>query len=391
MTVMSYKWRSIVLFGSCFLAFSTVSKMPFLTQKLSNIAIRNLRNREREVPLQLEDSSLKMHPSQYLRNLYIAQCHDETSTQEDLLQTLRLTTNLLNKSKDIDLLTAQRDGHEKTGLQDDDPGLVPCQYTFLDLGANIGDSLGKFIDSSFDSCPGKNIPRNPKIVNHQESHGEVHFYERENALVRSSKRILQDLGHVPEQYCYYGIEGNPRFTQQLHAMQRKIMGIPVSSKPLERVHFLTETVAAGCDGPTTLYLDTVNADRNFWGSSILSGHEDVRRSAKSTGGTVIQASVQGLTLSTLLKKTVKGGPSKGHVLIKMDIEGGEFMVLEEAYRSGTLCDYASSDSTIIHLILETHRPEVTGIIDFDLQHWRYIKNALTECGVIILKGKDAGR
>ena len=77
----------------------------------------------------------------------------------------------------------------------------------------------------------------------------------------------------------------------------------------------------------------------------------------------------------------------GHVLIKMDIEGGEFGVLEEAYQSDVLCQYAQAGVTI-NIILETHRPDVTGVENFDLQHWRQVQQGFKECGVIIQKGRE---
>ena len=77
------------------------------------------------------------------------------------------------------------------------------------------------------------------------------------------------------------------------------------------------------------------------------------------------------------------------MLIKMDIEGGEYAVLEEAYRSGVLCDYAEAGVTV-NLILETHRPDVIGANHFDLKLWRHVQKSLKECGIILRKGRDAG-
>lgn len=339
-----------------------------------------------------------------LRQQYQQQCHDEISTKEDLMQTLSSMMTMMSPTN----ITR----HEDFSRDDTDLLLIPCRYTFLDFGANIGDSLGKFIDAGLDPCPEKGITKNPHLDlnidrsnNYEQTKAVVvQFHERENVLVRSSRTILNQQQHRksdsvgPEDYCYYGVEGNPQFTERLQRLERRILqqghnSSSSSTRPVQHVHFLTETVGAGQDGPTVLYLDTVNTDQNFWGSSLLAGHRDVKRSATKTSTTeaVLQkAPVQGITLTTLLKQTVLP-VAGGHVMIKMDIEGGEYAVLEEAYESGIMCEYHQA-GVAIHLLLETHRPKDIGAKDFDLQHWRHIKKTLTEdCGVILQKGRDAGR
>jgi hypothetical protein len=74
--------------------------------------------------------------------------------------------------------------------------------------------------------------------------------------------------------------------------------------------------------------------KNFFRSSILSSHADVKRSSKKTGE-LTGVSVMGVTLATLLKKTVESG---GHVMIKIDIEGAEYELLEEAVNSNIFCN-----------------------------------------------------
>jgi hypothetical protein len=209
--------------------------------------------------------------------------------------------------------------------------------------------------------------------------------------VKASRDILHQIGERhPEEYCYYGVEGNPHFTQRLQALEERMNN--ATPRLLQRAHFLTETVGAGHDGPTVLYLDTINTKQNFWGSSLLAGHRDVQRSANAKGhgeaSQVVQAPVQGITLSSLLQQAVLK-QAGAHVLIKMDIEGGEYYVLEEAFQSGELCAYAQS-GVQIHLIVETHRPDVIGMTNIDLQHWRHLKRSLQDCGVILQTGRDAG-
>lgn len=326
-------------------------------------------------------SSVKIHA---WRRRYERQCQDETSTKEALLETLSSLLKVPAKQQ----LTASTSQAGFTMER-----LSRCNFTVLDFGANVGDSLGKFIDSKIDPCPSKGLPKNPRLDLDKVTFGST-FHTTENPLVRSSRRILEEVNHVPEDYCYVGVEGNPRFTERLQALEARMAN--VHPQPIRSAHFLTETVGAGVDGPTTLYLDTINSDKNFWGSSILETHQDVQKSVEVAASahrvgdkpTLMAAPVQGITLTTLLQKTVNKQPGS-HVLVKMDIEGGEYTVLEEAYQSGSLCDFARSGVTI-HLVLETHRPDVIGMTNFDLEHWRQVKKSFQTCGVVLYKGRDAG-
>jgi hypothetical protein len=100
--------------------------------------------------------------------------------------------------------------------------------------------------------------------------------------------------------------------------------------PVRSASFYTETVGSPADGPVTFYLDTKNAAVNYWGSSLISSHRDVE-----PGGGV---TVQGVTLTSLLRRHVDTSRSPGHVMIKMDIEGAEYALLNEASDSGILCE-----------------------------------------------------
>ncbi len=217
-----------------------------------------------------------------------------------------------------------------------------------------GDSLGKFIDAGFPfDCP---------ALEKTQSRAK---YSIEDGIVALSDGGVTDLSDFvrarleqqsldPEDYCYVGVEGNPVFTSTLQELEARVMGtIP---KPIHAAHFYTETVAAGTDGPTVLYLDTVNEDHNFWGSSLVRTHTDVQKSAADNGDSPIEAKVMGVTLSTLLKRSLKRERG-AHVIIKIDIEGGEYRVMNEAI--DTLCDYKSS-GVQIDLILETHSNDVLG-------------------------------
>jgi hypothetical protein len=76
----------------------------------------------------------------------------------------------------------------------------------------------------------------------------------------------------PEDYCYYGVEGNPVFTSCLR--RDKIHILDMLPRPVRHFYFLTQHAGAGVDGPTMLYLDTINQKHNYWGSSMIPAHAD---------------------------------------------------------------------------------------------------------------------
>lgn len=248
--------------------------------------------------------------------------------------------------------------------------IKPCMFTFLDFGANVGDSLGKLIDAGlsannctlryrYDVGEGKitrtistTSPENKLTTWTREMMGK--FYATHTG--RKGKELRRAVAQ-PENYCYFGIEGNPVFTARLKLLQQRVLqSIP---RPVRCAHIFTETVVSGAeDGPIILFLDTVNKKNNFFGSSLLPNHTDVRNSAVK--GELVAAPVQGVTLSNFLKQTVKH-QAGAHVLIKIDIEGAEFAVLNEAYDSGALCDCVASGVRIdmrVEIHPKVHIPRV---------------------------------
>ncbi len=99
----------------------------------------------------------------------------------------------------------------------------------------------------------------------------------------------------------------------------------------------------------------------------MSSQQDAVKSAKELGnGEVFSADVQGISLSTLTKRSVlayKPGAiaeeTKGGLLIiKMDVEGAEYQVLKEAAASGVLCDYIQKGNRVV-MIVEFHNMSIT--------------------------------
>lgn len=88
---------------------------------------------------------------------------------------------------------------------------------------------------------------------------------------------------------------------------------------------------------------------------------DIRKTARQNNGTVVRANVHGITLSTLMKRTLlafhTSDPEKrsgGSLMIKMDVEGAEFGVLKELATSGVLCEYLALGNQAT-LVVEFHQ------------------------------------
>mmetsp|Transcript_120023 Transcript_120023/g.218194 ORF Transcript_120023/g.218194 Transcript_120023/m.218194 type:complete len:290 (+) Transcript_120023:96-965(+) len=128
------------------------------------------------------------------------------------------------------------------------------------------------------------------------------------------------------------VEANPKFVQPLTAEAVKYPG---------KVAALHSTAAYMCEGWTSFFLDTVNADQNNWGSSMSSDHPDVQKS----GGQNVTVPTMNLN-RILVEHTIPAD----HVIVKMDIEGAEFDTLP--------CLALSPSASLVDtLFLETHQAD----------------------------------
>ena len=181
--------------------------------------------------------------------------------------------------------------------------------------------------------------------------------KRQMGRRNNNQRLMQN-GARPEEYCFYGVEGNQAFTRRLRGLEYLLMSTYhnmegyKSLRPLRHVHFFTETVAASKDGPSDLYLDSVSTDAV--GSSLLKSHKYANIGGK-------KATVQGRTLTWLLENVVdgfgishnNGHQSSGHLILKVDIEGGEYDVLKQVIQSDMLCEYTKNNR--VDLAVEFHK------------------------------------
>jgi FkbM family methyltransferase len=116
--------------------------------------------------------------------------------------------------------------------------------------------------------------------------------------------------------CAYGtgdyeaflVEANPRFQEPLKAIE----------KNNKKVHAYASTAAYMCEATTSFFLDTVNHDKNYWGSSLSTNHQDTKNSGLQKV-TVPTANL----MRILYENTIPGD----WVMVKMDIEGAEWDIL----------------------------------------------------------------
>ena len=359
-----------------------------------------------------------------------------------------------------------------------------CKRTVLDFGSNIGDTLSHIIATNFVQCVRTDLGKKKKKKNLQVvKSANIHFnvetfrfeetfrglnpvthymtkfmeqqQQRESQQQQREQREEQqqqqqqntttattatkdnngpdsvppvfeeeedELG--PEDYCYYGIEGNPVFTEQLQHLEQYVTSI--QPRPIGHVQFLTESVGAGSDGPTTLYLDTVNRKENYWGTSLFANHQDVRKSAEASASFgpnstaadhAVSANVTGYTLGTLLRQIMVAftpppppppsassdpsnpsdpSPSRSqshdnntdnsdnnnnnnnHLVLKIDIEGGEYPLLDEAIKDGTLCEFVSRGNQV-DVLVEFHSRRVIGHHNYP--NGKYLQKTLQQCNV----------
>lgn len=122
----------------------------------------------------------------------------------------------------------------------------------------------------------------------------------------------------------YAFEANPVFNDVLKTTKEKV-------EKKHSIQMFNETAAWTNDGTISFYLDTVNEDRHFWGSSLIGNHPDVVRSGKKN------VTVKCVDIARIIRQY----SADDFIVVKMDIEGAEYdllldFVVKDVYK---LIDY----------------------------------------------------
>lgn len=153
------------------------------------------------------------------------------------------------------------------------------------------------------------------------------------------------------------VEANPLFDEPLKSVQAKYPG---------KVQALFSTAAYMCEAQTSFYLDTVNVQQNFWGSSLSSSHADVQASGK------VKVTVPTINLNRLVYETTIPAD---WVIVKMDIEGAEWDIVPCLAQS-------AAASKVDALYMEVH-PASWGMVGTTEQGLSDAKHVLLAKGVQI--------
>lgn len=262
-----------------------------------------------------------------------------------------------------------------------DPDYLPgnhihrCPYVFIDLGSGVGNSVMDFIDSGLMGCQ---VPRKHAKTLKQHNFRPFHLHV-DGSLRESAKRgkdginetftswVKERIGSFdssigPEDYCVYGVEGNPLLKSKLKSLENNIARMDPT--PLQHVHFLTRTVAAGEPGHP-IFIDHAHKKDNSPGSSIFFNHAHIRES-REIFGEIVEYKVDTKSLSVLMKESLshyndeseKTFVNRNHLIINIDVEGSEFDILNETKNS--LCDFALKGN-IVDVFVQYHSPELLGI------------------------------
>jgi hypothetical protein len=133
-------------------------------------------------------------------------------------------------------------------------------------------------------------------------------------------------------------EANPLFNAALVKSKEKYTNLGL------KVNIFPSTVVDIEDGIRTFYLDTVNRDHDFWGSSIYAEHRDTK-DAGTKETRLTSVSLAGWLLRNFLPQDF--------VVVKMNIEGAEYEIVPHLAEM-------NAGIVIDHLLVEWHGADVAG-------------------------------
>jgi hypothetical protein len=165
-----------------------------------------------------------------------------------------------------------------------------CKHFYFDLGTNNALSVADFINK-------------PSADNDGKVSRPLNKYREEHNLKLSD-------------FCVFGFEPNPRHS----ADHRRIESSFAST--VRHVEIFSESIAGIEDGVSVLQIDNYEGKFPSWGSSVLTGFGPIARQANTTS-----VRVKSVDFGRFVKETLGESGAAGKVILRMDIEGSEYILL----------------------------------------------------------------
>ena len=205
------------------------------------------------------------------------------------------------------LLTAEHK-HEKEAGNVTIRTTQPCRFAYLDLGSNMGVQIRKLYEPW--------LYPNAKLLA---------YYDRLFGKITK--------GYRREDVCAFGFEANPKHIKRLRYIES------ANRKKRLNVTFYHNVVSNRLNDKVTIYSET-NFDVD-WGAGIT----DVKiRKAKGMS----KYDIETIDIAKFIQDNLLP-LSLVKVLMKMDIEGSEFIVLPHLLKNNLLCK-----SVITEMVIEMH-------------------------------------
>lgn len=189
------------------------------------------------------------------------------------------------------------------GFKNDPKLFKGCKKVFLDVGANRGTHIRKLYEP-------EKYPDAPYLAIFDNAFGK--------AAERSKPSNETGI-------CAFGFEANPRWTPDLKAIQTAY------AKKGWRAHFFVPTAVSDSNGTMNLTMKKSDAGKSDWGATVIQDSEPEKKDANT-----VQVAVPAQDLSSFLQ-TMDKNVEAGYKLMKMDIEGSEYVVLPSLLKDGLLC------------------------------------------------------
>ena len=207
----------------------------------------------------------------------------------------------------------------------------PCDgNAFYDLGSNRGDTVEHWYK------------------------GEIGFH----------KLLLGQPESDPWRYCVSTFEANPKWTPILKHLRDSLA--PKAKASHGALHVYTDTAVSVANGTITMYIDTSAAA----GGSTIVKEKTVRYGAVPT-------EVKAINFPELFGRETRRKserPAGSRVIVRIDIEGAEYDIIEALFQRGLVCD------RIDVMVVEFHYSKFKNSslpADIDTQ----IRGRLAACGV----------